>query len=285
MTFYLYFSKGSYLDSTPKSLEKVKVFRDNATETEEIPMQHVRYPSHPVARPNAGEWYTWLGIPSSWFAPTSGPSAQAPKATPKPGEPGGPPTPDGRPVAKGTAAYAAILAELDRKYGKYPANAVGYRDSVGDGNYVYRQYSDGRLFIQVSGQGSAPVKPKIVSEVKETATTGGGVPPWVLPVSIVGGAALIGAGIYYWPKIRGKKSKKNPIDIDMDLGPIRLGSNRTYRRYDKYDVMRDEDNRRRRQEWWGKKSDGEKQLWVGGGFALAGLVVWALVKSKKPAQP
>jgi hypothetical protein len=174
-------------------------------------MRHTRYPSHPVARLNAAQSTpSLLDRFNAWVSGdgTAAP-AQAPKAPPKPGEAGGPPTPDGRPVAKGTAAYAAIVAEIDRKYGKYPANAVGYRDSVGDGNYVYRQYSDGRLFIQVSGQGSAPVKPKIVSEVKAPVeTTGGGVPPWVLPVSIVGGAALIGAGIYFWPKIRAKMKRR-----------------------------------------------------------------------------
>jgi hypothetical protein len=137
---------------------------------------------------------------NAWASGSTAP-AQAPAEPPKP------PTADGKPVAKGTAAYAAILAELERKYGKFPANAVGYRDAVGDGNYVYRQYSDGRIFIQKSGQGSAPVPPKVV-DAKAVPTTGGGVPPWVLPVSIVGGAALLGAGIYFWPKIRAKMKRR-----------------------------------------------------------------------------
>jgi carbon monoxide dehydrogenase subunit G len=107
-------------------------------------------------------------------------------------------------VAKGTTAYAAILAELEKKYGKFPANATGYRDAVGNGNYVYRQYSDGRIFIQKSGQGSAPVAPKVV-DAKSVPTTGGGLPPWVLPVSVVGGAALIGVGVFIFVKRKGKR--------------------------------------------------------------------------------
>jgi len=163
---------------------------------------------HLVARRNEAA----KGTPSlldqfnSWVTGIFAPAA-TPKAPPKPGEPAGPGTPDGRAVEKGTAAYTAILAELDKKYGKFPANAVGYRDSVGDGNYVYRQYSDGRLYIQVSGYGKTPVAPKVVA-ANTIPTTGGGLPPWVLPVSIVGGAAVIGAGIYFWPKIRAKMKRR-----------------------------------------------------------------------------
>ena len=116
----------------------------------------------------------------------------------------GPSTPDGTPVAKGTVAYNAILAELDKKYGKL--TGVGWRDSAGDGNYVYRQYTDGRIFIQKSGMGSTPVAPKILGGNQQP--TVGGLPPWVLPVSIVGGAAVIGAGIYFWPKIRAKMKRR-----------------------------------------------------------------------------
>lgn len=120
------------------------------------------------------------------------------------GPPPKPPTADGRPVPKGTPAYDAILAELNKKYGTFPANAQGYRDAVGNGNYVYRQYSDGRIFIQKSGQGSTPVTPKVVDAKVET--TGGGLPPWVLPVGIVGGTALIGVTAFYF--IRRKKGKR-----------------------------------------------------------------------------
>jgi hypothetical protein len=165
------------------------------------------HPSEPLlARPNAAQstpslldrFNAWM---SGGVSGGSSEPAQAPVEPPKPS------TPDGKPVAKGTAAYAAILAELERKYGKFPANAVGYRDAVGDGNYVYRQYSDGRIFIQKSGMGSAPVPPKVV-DAKAVPTTGGGLPPWVLPVSIVGGAVAIGAGIYFWPKIRSKMRRR-----------------------------------------------------------------------------
>jgi hypothetical protein len=154
-------------------------------------------PQH-LARPNEAEkaWYEkplWQTF-SDWWNTPSTPAGPPPK----------PPTADGTPVAKGTTAYAAILAELEKKYGKFPANATGYRDAVGNGNYVYRQYSDGRIFIQKSGQGSAPVAPKVV-DAKSVPTTGGGLPPWVLPVSVVGGAALIGVGVFIFVKRKGKR--------------------------------------------------------------------------------
>jgi hypothetical protein len=160
-------------------------------------------PQHHLARPNAAElaWYEkplWDTI-SAWWG-----SSAPPAKLPKPGEPMGPSTPDGTPVAKGTVAYNAILAELDKKYGKL--TGVGWRDSVGDGNYVYRQYTDGRIFIQKSGMGSTPVAPKILGGNQQP--TVGGPPPWVLPVAIVGGAGVIGAGIYFWPKIRAKMKRR-----------------------------------------------------------------------------
>ncbi len=74
----------------------------------------------------------------------------------------------------------------------------------------------------------------------------------------------------------------NPMSLGFDVGNARitLGENdfiNGFRRYDKFDVMRDEERRQRRQEWWDKKSDGEKKLWVGGGFALVGLFAWAMI--------
>ncbi len=73
----------------------------------------------------------------------------------------------------------------------------------------------------------------------------------------------------------------NPITLDLGDVDIQLGSGRgTFRRYDKYDAMRDEENRERWAAWWDKKSDGEKQLWVGGGFSLVGLVIWAALRTK-----
>jgi hypothetical protein len=73
----------------------------------------------------------------------------------------------------------------------------------------------------------------------------------------------------------------NPLSVGFDIGNARvsLGDNdyRSFRRYDKFDAMRDEENRQRWNNWWDKKSDGEKQLWVGGGFALVGLFAWAMI--------
>lgn len=163
---------------------------------------HPSAPEHHLARRNeaAGspsvldQFNAWV---SSFFAPSEPSAPSGPP--PGPFEPMGPSTPNGRSVPAGSSPYKAILLEIETKYGKLPG--VGYRDVVGDGNYVYRQYSDGRIFIQRSGRGMAPVPPKII------AATGGGAPPWVLPVAIVGGAALIGAGIYFWPKIRKKMGR------------------------------------------------------------------------------
>jgi len=86
------------------------------------------------------------------------------------------------------------------------------------------------------------------------------------------------------------KALLNPMSLGFDVGNahITLGDNDfrngLFRRYDKFDVMRDEERRQRTHEWWDKKSDGEKQLWVGGGFALAGLFVWAMFKSRQHTQ-
>jgi hypothetical protein len=78
----------------------------------------------------------------------------------------------------------------------------------------------------------------------------------------------------------------NPVGINLDLGNAEIslgstGSSGRYRRYDKYDAMRDEENRQRWANWWDKKSDGERQLWVGGGFALAGLLLWGVLTAKQ----
>lgn len=130
---------------------------------------------------------------NAWVVSLTSGSPETPAGPPPaPGQPKGPGSPDGTPVAKGTKAYEAILAELNKKYG--PLKNVGYRDVDGDGNYVYREYSDGRIYIQFSGRPAKdPVPPKII----KTETTGGGLPPWVLPVGIVGGTALIGVTAFY----------------------------------------------------------------------------------------
>lgn len=97
---------------------------------------------------------------NAWVVSLTSGSPETPAGPPPaPGQPKGPGSPDGTPVAKGTKAYEAILAELNKKYG--PLKNVGYRDVDGDGNYVYREYSDGRIYIQFSGRPAKdPVPPK-----------------------------------------------------------------------------------------------------------------------------
>lgn len=156
-------------------------------------------PHHYMARRNETEkaWYEkplWDSFTEWWNTP----SLPAPE-TYKPGQPTGPATPDGTAVAKGSKPYNAILEEINKKYGEIKAL---WRDVSGDGNYTYRQYIDGRIFIQKPGKGKTPTPPK--KEEGDPAPVVSGPPPWVLPVAIVGGAALIGAGIYFWPKIRAK---------------------------------------------------------------------------------
>lgn len=161
-------------------------------------------PRHLVkALHNEGEkaWYErplWETI-SDWW------SGSSTKTPPAPGQTYGPTTPDGTPVPKGSA-YDAILAELNRMYG--PLTGVGYRDAAGSGNYLYRQYSDGRIFIQKSGY----TGPKTVQAQNQlpAALAGGGLidRPWFLPAVIVGGSALIGAGIIWGPALFKRKGKK-----------------------------------------------------------------------------
>jgi len=110
-----------------------------------------------------------------------------------------PTTADGSPIEKGTSAYTKVLAELTAQYGHMVS---GFRDVPGSGGYTYRQYADGRIFIQVSGRPKSSSSPELPA-----TTTGSGkkpVPRWLWPVVIGGSALVLLGGGYYFYSVRGR---------------------------------------------------------------------------------